>query len=147
MTPRRHAAGFSLIELMVTVGIIAILAAIAFPSYRNHVIKTRRAAAEACLLEMSQYMERHRTTTMAYNGDVSASTPMSNDTRVDFGCELESDDFYTFAIAALDATTYSLTATPVAGSAQAKDTKCGTLGLDQAGTKSETGSAEPEDCW
>ena len=49
--PRRPAAGFTLIELMITVAIIAILASVAYPSYRDHVAKGRRAEAKALATE------------------------------------------------------------------------------------------------
>ena len=60
----QRARGFTLIELMVVVAIIAILAAIAYPSYTNHVVKTRRAAATACVMEAAHFMERYYTTNL-----------------------------------------------------------------------------------
>ncbi|WP_138438115.1 type IV pilin protein [Marinobacter shengliensis] len=57
----RGARGFTLIELMIVVAIIGILAAIAFPSYQNHVTKTRRADAQAALTAFATAMERHYT--------------------------------------------------------------------------------------
>src|SRR5215469_15393153 len=76
--PVRHtartgaAAGFTLIELMIVVGIIAVLVAIAYPSYQQHIIKTNRTAAEGCLSEYSNYMERYYTTNLTY-GQLPAS--------------------------------------------------------------------------
>ncbi len=54
-------AGFSLIELMIVVAIIAILAAVAFPSYQESVKKSRRSDAQTALLGFAQAMERHYT--------------------------------------------------------------------------------------
>ena len=56
--------GFTLIELMIVVAIIAIIAAIAYPSYINSVVKTKRAAAEGCVSEYANYMERYYTTNL-----------------------------------------------------------------------------------
>lgn len=127
----RNSLGFTLIELMITVAIIGILAAIAYPSYQQYVQKTRRAAAEGCLMELAQWMERYYTTNMTYAGAVLPVT----------ACQVDLAPFYTFSLnGAPDATTYALQATPQGG--QSSDS-CGTLGIDQAGTKSPATSG----CW
>src|SRR3546814_6618030 len=59
-TMKTQMRGFTLIELMVVVAIIAILASIAYPAYTDYIVKTRRSAGAACLLEQAQLMERYR---------------------------------------------------------------------------------------
>lgn len=60
--------GFTLIELMIVVAIVAILAAVAWPSYQNQIRSTNRADAQGALLGLAQAMERHFTQNGTYNG-------------------------------------------------------------------------------
>lgn len=124
--------GFTLIEVMIVVAIIAILASIALPSYQQQVLTTNRARAKACMSEFAQAYERRYTTTMSYAGAALV-----------LGCQTESrlNERYTIT-AATTATTYTITATPIG--AQLKDTMCGVLTLNQAGTK---GATDPSKCW
>lgn len=126
--------GFSLIELMIVVAIIGVLASIAYPSYQQHVLKSRRATAHGCLQELAQWMERYYTTHMTY---VDASLPQTS-------CRTELEDFYEFSFSGTpDGSSYTLQA--VAQGAQANDavngTSCSPLTLDQQGTRA------PQACW
>lgn len=66
-TRKRIDRGFTLIELMITVAIIAVLSAIAYPSYRESVAKGKRSEAQAVLVQASQWMERFYAENYAYD--------------------------------------------------------------------------------
>lgn len=127
--------GFTLIELLITVAILAILAAIAYASYESSIVKTRRSAGAACLQERAQFMERYYTTHLTYVGAPDLVR-----------CDGDVDRFYKVSIVANDAKSYSLQAAPQAPQ-DAKDAKCGTLTIDQKGTKSVSGTAAVDECW
>ena len=120
--------GFTLIELMITVAIVGILSAIALPSYRSYIVKTRRTEVQQQLITAAQNQERYFTTNGRYTavaGTAGCGAAAPADTT-----------FYTF-VAACPATnnTFTITATPVVGGSQASD---GTQGLDNSGAKSNS---------
>jgi type IV pilus assembly protein PilE len=137
----RKSAGMSLIELLTVVSIVGILAAIALPSYTNYVMKTNRAAARACMSEASQFMERFYTTNMTYVGADAVLT---------IGCATESalNTRYTIDLSpASTQRTYTIRATPI-GAQATRDTECGVLTLNQAGLRTEGGTAtSTTPCW
>ncbi|GHA76252.1 type IV pilin protein [Cognatilysobacter bugurensis] len=148
ITPRmffgsaRRAGGFTLIELMITVAIVAILASVAMASYQGSVVKTRRGNAKACLTEVAQALERRYTTKMTYAADAAAT-----DVLPAVGCRTEIASFYTVsAVDTLTASAYELRAVPQ-GKQETADTLCGTLGITNTGTKKENGTGSVSDCW
>lgn len=129
--------GFSLLELLVVVAIIGILSTIAYSSYVDQVIKSRRAAGAACLQERAQFMERYYTTNMSY---ADAPDPPA--------CDAEVSPYYTVQFEEdPTARAFTLQAVPQ-GTQASRDTKCATLTLDQQGARGTTNTeTTASECW
>ncbi|MGB3127992.1 MAG: type IV pilin protein [Pseudomonas sp.] len=125
--------GFTQIELLIAVVIIALLAGIAYPGYTQHVKKAYRAEIVALLTEQAHYLERFYT---------------RNGSFIDANGVSEGNDRYRIS-AALNPQTFSLLATPVVGSVMADDA-CGEFSLTSPGVRSNPGAAPEmsrQACW
>ena len=140
-------AGFTLIELMVTIAIVAILAAIAIPMFGEQMSKGRRSEAMSTLTNLQLKQERWRSNHGTYatfdelNGSAAASTAFN-----------AAQDNYDFSVSANTGTDVLLTATPK--NAQAGD-RCGNflLRIDNdnnstpSGVLDKTTSTGADRCW
>jgi type IV pilus assembly protein PilE len=136
---RSAAVGFTLVEVTIVVLIISVLAAIAYPAYQDSVVKSRRSAAKACVMEATQFMERFFTTNnLTYVGAPAVWT----------GCAAGTDvtNHYTVTPLATGPRAFTVTATP-RGLQLAKDTYCGTLSINNVGVKTKSGSESVDYCW
>jgi len=127
------AKGFTLIELMIT---IAILSTIAYPSYLDSVRKSRRAVAQADLVELASFMERFFSENNQYH-QTYATTPVAIVLPANI-----SSVHYAYSLPVKTSTTYTLRAMPNTNGGQNTDS-CGTLTLTHLGLK----AAATENCW
>lgn len=148
---RHSETGFTLIELMITVAIVGILAAVAFPSYTSYIAKARRADARAQLASAQQWIEKFYSESYDYakNTAGGASTtafsaqPFSNSPRTGDGSAVYN---LTLTVGSSPASTYTLSATPVSTGSMANDA-CGTLTLSNTGRRGTSDTGTVLACW
>ncbi len=135
----RTCCGFTLIELMIVVALVAVLSLIAYPAYSSYVQKSRRAEAITLLNRIAQEQERWRANNAAYTTDLSASgVNVAN----------PGSGYYTLSIPSAAASGYSATAT--AAGAQLGDAKCTHFTLSMNGGNigyAASGTAPANQCW
>lgn len=133
--------GFTLVELMIVVAIIGILAAIAYPSYQNHVIKTKRTDMMTELAAMAGRVEATKLAQGSYSkiqvSDYAGNFPKSGQALYTIKMELTKD-------AQSRVTGWKLTATPIAATMMAQD---GNLTYDNKGVKCRAAKCGAGDEW
>lgn len=133
LTGRRTQRGFTLIEVMLVVVVIGILAAIALPSYQEHLRQARRAEVSALLLENAQLLERHYTRYGSYDAEPAV------------GIAVQSPPGGTAVYRitpSLAAESFTLTATAVPGGLMAGDV-CASYSVNQVNQRTPDDSR----CW
>jgi type IV pilus assembly protein PilE len=148
---RRHStrSGFTLIELMITVAIVSILAAVALPSFQEQVRRSQRAEGKTALLRAAQFLERNYTVTNAYVTDLAPLHGLAPNAVVYSG-ENPALAAGNYRITASNqpcgnAQCYTLTATRNGGFT---DPRCGDLTLTSTGVRGRVNGTDTVDqCW
>jgi type IV pilus assembly protein PilE len=149
--PRRRATGFTLLEVMIVVAVLALLASIGLPSYRDYIDRGRRAEGKQALMLAAQRLERFYTDNNCYPssgagcGAASSSAAALTAAGVAaFSGDAAATSRYTLAVT-LNAQDYTLTATPANGFS---DARCGDLTLANTGARGVSASgADLAFCW
>ncbi|ADJ28940.1 type IV pilin protein [Nitrosococcus watsonii] len=129
--PQKKQGGFTLIELMIVVAIVAILASVAFPSYQASIKKSRRGDAQGALTAFAATMERHFTESNTYKGAAIGEGDTGKPAIFPTEAPLSgADKYYDLTIQSANGITYTLRATPK--NAQAGD---GYLELTNVGAR------------
>ena len=127
----KKSRGFTLLEIVVTIAILAILTIVALPSYLNYLTESRRSEAYTVMLALAQAEEQWFTNNNTYTGNVNSLTPLipaiiANNVN---------QGNYTFTIPVANATAFTIQADAVAGGPQAGDAGCTTMTLTSAGVQ------------
>lgn len=132
---RKLQPGFTLLELVITIAIIGILAAIAIPSYTAYYQRSRRADAFQAIDTTQALLEKNYAANFTY---ASATFPSTSP-----------QGYYQISIPASSTTSYTITATATASGTQANDSQCYNLSMDQTGNKTSTTAAgvATSGCW
>jgi type IV pilus assembly protein PilE len=138
MTQQRNARGFTLIELVIVVLIVAILAAVAIPSYRRYVIRAHRVDAQTALVDVAAREERFYYTKNAYSANLTSDLN---------GSATMAGDRYTIEVASASSSAFVVKATAQGDQAK-NDAACATLTLNNLGAQGSTGTkADDPACW
>ena len=150
---RKRAAGVTLVELMVTLAVLAILVSVGYPMYTAQVHKARRADARAGVMALALAEEREFAAWGGYTESTATITgvsfadgapaPDANSTFNDDVTRVgrEYGQYYAFTVNATDSA-FTITATTTGS--QTDDTACATFSVDQTGAKSAT---DVDLCW
>ena len=156
---RQQARGFTLIELMIAVVVVAILTAVALPGYLEHMAKSRRAEGRNALLLTAQLQERWYSTYTPPAGQAvryAQNAELPQLFGLAAGPVFSGDNpalntgHYTLTVAAPTAacpiaSCFAVTATP--NGKHAPDARCAALSLDSRGVRTEAGTESLDYCW
>jgi type IV pilus assembly protein PilE len=135
--------GNTLFELLVVLVVVGILAALALPAYRHHMLRVNRAEAMTALLQLQSAEEAYYLRHHTYTASVEAAPP------VGLGISATStSNKYALSVAlAADGQSYIATATPTQGGGQGADRECLAFSIDARGRRAVSGAAGTQRCW
>lgn len=133
-SPSGRFGGFTLIEIMVVIGIITILVAVALPSYTSYIARARRADARTQLVQAAQFAQRFYSSNDRFDVDRAGNALLTQIPAGLMQSPADSSALYTLEIPTATASTYELRMVPVATASMASD-KCGAFTLTSSGVR------------
>ncbi len=128
-----HGQGFTLLELLCVMAIVAILGSMALPNYQHSLSRSQRTLAKLALVKTAHWLERQASMTNSYPSTLPDAVWQTPELR------------YRLQLKHTDTTSYVLTAVPVGGQAQ---DACGSLTLNSAGAQGvQNASLGSAQCW
>jgi type IV pilus assembly protein PilE len=159
---KQRQRGFNLIELMLTVAVIAVLAGVAIPLYQEYILRSKRNACQAVMVATAGVFERRHSANNSYEksgvtGNPNSQDHLPGDKAEDRPrCPESGPTSYSLTIGGVTDSTWTVTATPVSGQ---KADKCGVLAINNLGQKFASGplaggsapaidfAQDPGTCW
>ncbi|MCH9770162.1 MAG: type IV pilin protein [Gammaproteobacteria bacterium] len=129
--------GFSLLELMLSIAIVAMLVSIAYPVYHQHLVRMRRQHAKTALMQLAGRLEQY----YSLEGQYRKATPKVLGIK-----KIEQDLDYKLELNNLGFDHFKISAMPLASQAK-NDAKCGTLSITETGRHDISGYGEVKACW
>jgi type IV pilus assembly protein PilE len=140
--------GFTLIELMIVVAIVAIISTVAFISYERYIVRTKRTVGQNVLVQVADRQQQFFMDNKRYAADLTnlgfSANPYLVDDDGTSTVAGDPDAVYSVSLSNVTVTSYTATAAPLNGQLS-RDTDCGSLTLTQAGAKSHSGGGD--NCW
>lgn len=135
--------GVTLPEILVVLLLVGLIAALALPSYRQHLVRVNRGEATSALYEIATAEERYYLRQGRYTGDITAEPPDG------LGLVLTSGNrHYGYSVSmAGDGQSFIASATPRPGGGQDSDGECLVFSLDHRGRRAVSGSKDTSFCW
>ena len=134
----RRTRGFTLIELMIVVAVVAILAALAYPSYTRYIVRSKRAAAQGYMLEVTNLQQRYLLDARSYAPDTTTLNALPPPS--------VGDNYAVKIDVGATPPTFTLTLTAKGGQA-AHDAACSPLKITQTGEKTPQPTGGGDSCW
>jgi type IV pilus assembly protein PilE len=148
MRRRRSESGFTLLEVLTVIVVVGVLAAIAIPTWRTHLLRARRGDATAALVEIQRAQDTFFGREARYADATQLTTPPPGGLGL---AAISARGFYRIEMAtSADGLGYTATARIVGTAGQADDTRCVALSIDHLGQRRAVdgdGNDRTPDCW